>query len=275
MKKLAVLLVSLLIMAIGAATALTCLSDHMLSIVSNGSTFGGQVADGMRDRVVNVALGDPAISTAINGSVDGKYELHYIKPGEVGKYTYVRDFEKYAWLEICTNDSGDLVGFNVIIDTTTMNETGVQFFGSPPIPSWVSIPPGNGIYTIMSDNMSFSPDNEAMRSINFSNIQLIPENSSIYPLILDADNFTDLMNGSAYEAAGLVDPQTGWTVKVDGIKPVSSGWSAYYLLPEGVYGPDTKKYYLVLFNKDAGNVTVVYKEPFIPYVYDLSLVSSM
>ena len=59
-KKLAVLLVSLLILAVGTAVALACLSDHMLSIFSNGSTFGGPGADSMKDRVVRVALDDPA-----------------------------------------------------------------------------------------------------------------------------------------------------------------------------------------------------------------------
>ena len=275
MKKLAVLLVSLFMLAVGTAVTLACLSDHMLSIVSNGSTFGGPGADSMRDLVVQVALEDPAINTAINGSIDGKYELHYIKSGEVGKYTYVKDFEKYAWLEISINYSGEPVGFNVIVDTATMNETAVQFLGSPALMnSWVSIPPGNGIYTAMSSNMSSSPDNEAVRAIYFSEIQLIPENASIYPLILDEDNFTNLTDGSPYEAADLVDPQTGQSVKVDGSKPVSSGWSAFYLLPNGTYGPDTNRYYLVLFNEDTSDVTVVHKDPLVPFEYDLHPVSS-
>lgn len=267
MKKLAVLLVSLLMLAAGTAVALACLSDHMLSIVSNGSTFGGPGTDSMKDRVVRVALEDPAINTAINGSVDGKYDINYIKPGEVGKYTYVKDFEKYAWLQIYTNYSGKPVGFNVIVDTATMNETAVQFLGSPqPTSSWVSIPPGNGIYTVMSSNMSSSPDNEAIQVVNFSEIRLIPENASIYPLILDEDNFTDLMDGLPYEAAGLVDPRTGQSVKVDGIKPVSSGWSAFYLLPNGIYCYDTNWYYLVLFNENDSDVTVIHKDPLVPYV---------
>ena len=186
----------------------------------------------------------------------------------------MKDFEKYAWLEISTNFSGGPVGFDVIVDTATMNETAVQFLGSPLMNSWVSIPPGNGIYTIMSSNTSTSPDNEAIRVINFSEIQLIPENASIYPLILDEDNFTDLMDGSPYEAADLVDPQTGQSVKVDGVKPVSSGWSAFYLLPNGIYGPGTNRYYLVLFDKDSSDVTVMHKHPLVPFEYDLHPASS-
>ncbi len=154
-----------------------------------------------------------------------------------------------------------------------MREMGVQYNGLPPImTSWVIIPPGNGIYemqgvtTELSSGMKFI---QSEVSFGASAMKLTPSDATLYPTILDEDNFTRYMNGSAYDPADLIDPQTQDTITVNGSLPVSSGWKAFYLLPQhmqadGTYGADKKSYYLILMNKNDNEVNVTYKNPFMP-----------
>jgi hypothetical protein len=267
MKRLPVFLISLAVFGILVALVVTfMINGSVQQIIDKTSGVNTTV----KDQVMSIALNDPAVKRGINES-SGAASIEYIKPGDAG--TFVKDRERYAGVSVSANEGGEPVNFKVIVDVTTMREMGVQYGGVPPITSsWVTIPPGSGVYellvsmTELSSGMKFA---QAEISSGAVVMELTPSDASLYPMILDEDNFTRFMNGSAYDVADIIDPQTQDSIKVDGSRPVSSGWKALYYLPQhmqadGTYGADKKWYYLIVMNKGESEVTITYKNPSMP-----------
>jgi hypothetical protein len=267
MKKLIFALISLAIAGMLVALVITYMTDGTGQRNIDNTII---VNDTIKDRVMSVALNDTTVECGVNES-SGAHSIDYIKPGDVG--VYVKDRERYAGVSVSANEGGEPVHFQVIVDISTMREMSLQYSGLPPLASsWTIIPPGNGVYEMLFTMDELSSGMKFMQSELSSGaivMELTPSDARLYPMILDGDNFSLYMNGSAYDAADLIDAQTQDTITVNGSQPVASGWKAFYLLPQhmqadGTYGADKKSYYLILMNKNDNEVNVTYKNPFMP-----------
>jgi hypothetical protein len=267
MKKLAFALISLAIAGILVALVITYMTSGTGPRSIDDTII---VNDTVKDRVMSVALNDSTVKYGIYES-SGSASINYIKPGDSG--AYVKDQERYAGVTVNGNDAGELIYIKVVVDISTMREMSLQYSGLPPLEtSWTIIPPGNGVYEMLftmdelSSGMNFM---QSELSSDASVMELTPSDARLYPMILDGNNFSLYMNGSAYDLADLIDAQTQDTFTVNGSQPVASGWKAFYLLPQhmqadGTYGADKKWYYLILMNKNNYEVNVTYKNPFMP-----------
>ncbi len=267
MKKLAVILIALaIVVAILGLIVMHSMNGTVQQITDNT----GSVNQTVKDRVMSIALNDSAVRRGIDES-SGTTSIDYIKPGDTG--VYVKDRERYAGVSFSANEGGEPVYFKVVVDISTMREMSLQYSGVPPLASsWVIIPPGNGIYEMLgsmvelSSGMKFA---EAEISSGAYVMNLTPSDATLYPMILDEENFTKFMNSSSYEVADIIDPQTQDTIRLNGSQPVASGWKAFYYLPQrrqadGTYCADKKWYYLIVMNKNISEVKITYKNPFMP-----------
>lgn len=277
----------LAILAIGIAVfAVMVLQDGDLRPsdtfdLSNSSASDSNI-QWQKARVIDVALDDPAVQR-IRGQSARLSPPEYIKPGDTG--VYLNDTERYAgvYLNGTAVDgyaapfpgAGDYT-LRVIVDTYTMKEMGVFYGGMPGfMNSWVIIPAGNAVYERMSSSFyaeytvpRTNIDDLPMIGSSAHSMNLTPADAKLYPLVLNEDNFNRFMNGSAYEAPELIDPDTKERVRPDGTMPLIPGWSGEYILPRELqphnanYGWTAGTYFVVLFNRGPDGVKVKYVSPF-------------
>jgi len=269
LKKFSLLLIALLLIGL-ALMAIVVLSG------SNGAppfpVFPSKpgVSAVIKERVISVALADPSVQKFFNTTYE-KVEPEYTGPGGTGIYT--NESARYAGVSFHANAGGEPISLNVIVDTESMKEMAVFYNGLPNLlNSWVIIPPGNGIYSMMISSFNLSsPNKYAVPEIGTSDypLNITPGDAKLYPLIVNENNLGRYLNGSAYEVPELIDPQTGDRVKVDGSMPLGS-LRGHYILPPEIQSYQVSSgintwYYLILVNKETDReVKIVYTSPFPP-----------
>ncbi len=268
MKKFGLALLILLIFGVAVFIAMILYGGGQQRSSADGLPAGAMKEVALRERTIGVVLADPMVQNFLNSSY-GKCEPEYIAPGETG--VYMKDSSRYAGVSFHISTGGEPISLKVIVDTTNMSEVGFFYQGLPPLMnSWLIIPPGNGIYDMMNSGFNLSSPNKyavpEIGSYGYYNMTVTPAGARLCPIIINEDNFKKYMNGSPYEVPELIDPATRDRVRVDGSKPVTTEWHTNYILPPEVQSYTVSSgintlYYLILVNRDAVNVKVVYGSP--------------
>ena len=279
MKKFEFALIALAILSIAILTMMLMSQTPDNGVVSK--VWPGMVENQtaiMRDHVIDIARSDPVVQK-IQNSCDNVSGPDYVHPGKTDVYLY--DKERYAGAVFnatagpsYTAPGSGQTSLMVIVDVYNLKEMGVMYRGMASFMySWVIIPPGNGIYEMMSSG-HFSQDSKDTPEIGSSigSLNATPKDAKLCPVVVDENNFKRFVNGSSFEIPGLIDPDTGATIRLDGTIPISSGLKPVYELPPDHlpyddYGRWSTWYYMIMLNKETDkDIKVVFTTPF-PAIY--------
>lgn len=151
---------------------------------------------------------------------------------------------------------------NISVDLNTNKVIGSIWYSYRrfPMDAEIMIPPGAYWYYQLSGGikMGSSMAQGGTLTMSPSVYDVDPENASIYPTILDEENFDSFLNGTAYHTLEYYNNDVRINTSTDGSTPFSHNWSTQISIPvdqapDGMSYPNYKipsKYYMLLKNGD-------------------------